>query len=78
MTYTYTIYDGDPNVSGPCEWPSHDGVEIEAATVADALDQAEAVALDQAKQNGCYAAGDRLWVCVDDDGDVSKRVIVVE
>lgn len=28
-TYTYSIYDSDPNVSGGTVWPTHEGAKIE-------------------------------------------------
>jgi len=37
MIYTYTIHDAHPGQSGPCSWPTHDGLELEADDMAEAL-----------------------------------------
>jgi len=39
-TYTYTIYDGDPLESGPCEWPSHTEIKLRATSPGNALRRA--------------------------------------
>lgn len=56
--FTYTIFDGNPNASGSCSWPSHTDVEIEADSADEVLEEA----LDEAGKVG--EAGDRFWVIV--------------
>lgn len=69
MSYTYTIFDGDPMTSGDCAWPDHQDVEVEAADADAALAQALETAESEGLACGEYASGDRLWVLVwDDDG----------
>jgi len=69
--YTTTIFDGDPAASGPCAWPDWD----QRLTVADSADEAASMALDlaceEARLGGQYARGDRLWVLVWDEDDIS-------
>jgi hypothetical protein len=66
-TYTYTVYDGDPATSGPCSWPSHDDIEIEAANDEDALaevrDIVEIAAAGLSIADG-YTVGQRLYATV--------------
>ena len=38
MTYTYTIFDADPSASSGTAWPTHQDIEIEAASDEDALE----------------------------------------
>lgn len=72
-TYTYTIYDADPRANSGVAWDTHEDVEIEASSDAEALDavrdiiEGEAVGLS--RDDG-YAAGDRLYALVWDADDV--------
>lgn len=64
--YTYTIFDGDPAVSGPCQWPSHEDVEV----TADDAEGVLAEARDEAEIHG--EPGDTLWILVrDQDGVIA-------
>lgn len=68
---TYTVYDGDPASSGPCAWPSHDGVEVEAGSVDALLAMVTPSVIAMAVRCGQYDAGDSLWIVVwDEDGIV--------
>ena len=60
---TYTIYDADPAVSGPCAWPDFEDIEIDA-NPCDALAKALRVAEHVGMRCGEYNAGDRLFVLV--------------
>ena len=67
--FTYSIFDSDPNVSGPSAWPDHDDVEVEADSAKDVLDEALEEARSVGGACGEYAPDDRLWVLVwDEDG----------
>lgn len=63
-TYTYTIYDADPNSCGGCEWPTHDGLEIEADDNGEAITEVraalESAALEARPEDG-YAIGQTLY-----------------
>lgn len=71
-TYTYTIFDGEPNSWSGTEWPTHTQIEIEAESAADACDDVESVmSVEAAGLNACdgYSAGDVLHAIVwDADG----------
>jgi len=65
--YTYTIFDDDPTVAGPCTWPTHEDVE---ATVT--LDDVSAEATDEAECDG--EPGETLYVIIwDADGIIPPR-----
>lgn len=77
-TYTYTIYDADPNMSGSCAWPQAVGIEIDADSDDEARDKVcsvleiEASGLSEADG---YSAGDRLWADVwDTDGTIIAQL----
>ncbi len=74
-TYAYTIYDGDPDQSGPCSWPDSEDVAIEAENAVRAADRALGRACTEARGLPSeYAPTDRLWVLVtDSDGVTHKR-----
>jgi hypothetical protein len=72
-TYTYTIFDADPQSSSGTAWPDHTDIELEAdddSTAADAVRDAmeiEAAGLS----SDDYAVGDTLHAIVwDADGVV--------
>jgi hypothetical protein len=70
-SYTYTIFDAPPSMSGGTAWPSHENVEVEADSPEEALE----VALSEAEIYGdtCdeYDDGYVLYVLVwDADGIV--------
>lgn len=72
MSYTYTIFDANPNSSSGTAWPSHSDVEIEADSdenaVAEVRDVMEIEAAGLSAANG-YVAGDCLHAIVwDEDG----------
>jgi hypothetical protein len=75
--YTYTIFDSDPAVGGPCAWPSHDGVDIEADSDSEALDDVR----DALEIEACglsapdYDVGDRLYATVWGDDGVTVGTI---
>lgn len=70
-TYTYTIFDGNPAVSGPCAWPSHDAIEVRATNPGNVLQRALRVARVEGGTSRAYHRGDRLWVEVwDEDGTI--------
>ena len=78
-TYTYTIFDGNPSSNGPCEWPSHTDIEIEAETHEEALDEALAEADIQGSTCGQYSTGDKLWILVwDSEGNQIDGSIVLD
>jgi hypothetical protein len=66
-TYTYTIYDSDPHTSGGTAWPSHEDIEIEAASDEEAINavrdvmSVEAAGLNQADG---YEVGQTLYALV--------------
>ena len=67
---TYTIFDGNPATSGPCAWPDHEDVEIDAASV----DKAEEAIREIMERNGGeYDDGDKLWAIIWDDDDTILR-----
>lgn len=69
--YTYTIFDADPSQSGPCAWPSHEDVEVEADSPEEALAEALSEAASTGDMWGEYEPGDVLHVLVwDADGQV--------
>lgn len=72
MTYTYSIFDADPNSSSGCVWPDYDHVEIEAdddeSAVELAVVAAESAAYECRRDDG-YSEGDLLYILVwDADG----------
>lgn len=68
-TYTYTIFDANPNQAGGGMWPSHTDVETEADDADEALEEALSQAEIHGDTCGEYATGDTLWVLVwDEDG----------
>lgn len=74
----YTIYDGDPDRCGPCAWPSHEDIDLDARDVLAALAEIEGIARQEARDCGQYEAGDRLWLQVwNDDGVVWGRTITL-
>lgn len=69
LVLTYTIFDGNPAQSGPCNWPSHTDIPIRAATLENAVARIEKQAVRTAQESGEYEDGDRLWFIVwDKDG----------
>ena len=72
-TYTYTIYDGDPTESGPCEWPSHTNIELRATCPRNALRRAFTTARRIGRACGEYSRGDRLWITVWDEAGIIVR-----
>lgn len=65
--YTYTIFDSDPAVAGPCAWPTHEDVEV-TGTLEDVITEAT----DEAECDG--EPGETLHVLVwDADGITPPR-----
>lgn len=66
-TYTYTIFDANPNSSSGTAWPSHEDLEIEADSDADVIDavrdvmSVEAAGLNEADG---YDVGQKLYAIV--------------
>jgi hypothetical protein len=77
MLYTYTIFDANPHASSGTAWPSHDDIELEADSDAEAVDavrdtmSTEAAGLSPADG---YEPGQRLFALVWSD----DRTIVGE
>lgn len=66
-TYTYTIFDADPNSSSGTQWPTHEDLEIEADSDDEAIQQvAELMEIEAAglSPDDDYAVGDRLHALV--------------
>lgn len=65
--YTYTIFDADPDASGPTAWPSHEDIEIEAESDADAKSQVleilETEAAGLSPVDG-YEVGQRIYALI--------------
>lgn len=73
-TYRYTIFDADPDQSGPCEWPGMTDVEIKAESAAVAAEIALMVACIEAQMLPTeYFATDRLWVLVTDEDHCTHK-----
>lgn len=72
--YTYTIFDADPQSSSGTAWPSHEDIEIEADSDADAIEEVESVMSVEAaglNPSDGYEAGQSLHALVwSDDGSV--------
>lgn len=70
--YTYTIFDGDPNLSSGTAWPSHQDIEIEAEGDDEALTYVlgkmamEATGLSVSDD---YEVGQRLYALVWDEDE---------
>lgn len=73
-TYTYTIFDSDPNASDGGPWPHRSDVELEADSDQEAIDAVLAVMSSEAESlypSDGYSAGDTLYALVwDSDGMV--------
>lgn len=71
-TYTYTIFDADPNSSSGCAWPDQTEVEIEARDDEEALDAAREALASAALECGPdeYDAGQKLHMIVWDEHGV--------
>lgn len=68
--YTYTIFDANPNSCGGTEWPSHDGVEIEADSDQEASEEVyDVMSAESGRCNPVdgYEVGDRLYSLVWDE-----------
>jgi hypothetical protein len=79
--YTYTIYDSHPAASGPCHWPDHENVEIEADDDAEALADVRTileVAACGLSADG-YEVGQRLYASVwdADENDLGLVTIIL-
>jgi hypothetical protein len=76
-TYTYTIFDADPNQSSGTAWDTHTNVEIEAEDDVDAIDQvndvleAEAAGLNASD----YDVGDVLYGMVWAPDGIALRTV---
>ena len=66
-TYTFTIFDADPQTSGSCAWDAHTDVEIEADDNEEAVEQArdelEIAACGLCRDDG-YNEGQRIYALV--------------
>jgi len=68
--YTYTFFDGNPASSGPCSWPSHEDVELEADDAKEAVRfvrdtlEGECAALAGSDD---YPEGTSVWAMVWDE-----------
>jgi hypothetical protein len=66
-TYTYTIFDSNPHSSSGAAWPSHEYIEIEAESDAEALDavrdvmRVEAAGLDASDYDVRQRLYARVW-----------------
>ncbi len=73
-TYTYTIFDADPQSSSGAQWPSHQDIEIEADCDADAVEEVESVMSVEAaglNPSDGYEAGNSIHAIVwSDDGTI--------
>jgi hypothetical protein len=80
-TYTYTIYDADPNASGNTAWPSHNDLEIEAASdeeaIGDVLDVLEVEAAGLNEADG-YAVGQRIYANIWDADGINLKTVSYE
>ena len=72
MTYTYTIFDADPSASSGAAWPTHQDIEIEAASDEDALEAVlDVISIESAglSADDGYEVGQSLYAIVwDADG----------
>jgi len=82
--YTYTIYDADPARSGPCEWPSHVDVAIEADDDSEArdavVDALEVAAAGLSEADG-YSVGQSIYAQIakpDGTADVASYALTAE
>lgn len=62
--FTYTIYDANPHMAGPCAWPHREDVEADADNLAEALAEALEVAEIEGEASGEYEPGHVLHVFV--------------
>jgi hypothetical protein len=65
--YTYTIFDANPNTSSGTAWPSHEDIEIEAESDAEALGAVRDVMSTEAaglNASDGYDVGQRLYALV--------------
>lgn len=73
-TYTYTVFDANPNSSSGTEWPSHSDIEIEADSDEEAIDDVrDVMSVEAAGLNAedGYSAGDVLHALVwSEDGTI--------
>lgn len=80
-TYTYTIFDADPAVSGPSAWPHQEGIRFEAENDKQAVETAR-----QALETACqaldsadgYDPGDQIHMLVWDADYVQIATLVEE
>lgn len=73
-TYTYTIFDANPNSSSGTEWPSHENIKIEADSDDEAIDEVRDVMSTEAAElntSDGYDVGDTLHAIIwDEDGTI--------
>lgn len=72
LRYTYTVFDGDPASSGPCEWPHMSEVAHEAESDEDAIEEIGWLVepwLHGLSRSDGYSEGDLIHVLIwDRDG----------
>ena len=76
-TYTYTIFDGNPNSGSGTSWPTHTDIEIEADSHEEALDEVRDIMSTEAaglSTDDDYEVGQTLYSIVWD----SDTIIVGE
>lgn len=77
-TYTYTIFDGDPNTSGPCSWPTHENIQTRGRSPESVARRVLEEARKEARACGEYGTGDALWVTIwqDDQVVLTQRTVL--
>lgn len=77
-TYTYTIFDADPGVSGPTQWSDHEDVEVEADSDSEAAAHVSAILETEAaglNPSDGYEVGQTIYALVwGDDGAVVRKL----
>lgn len=71
-TYTYSIFDADPNSTSGTVWPHHDREEIEADSDAEAIAEVESILAsecDGLSTRDGYEVGQTIYAYVWADGD---------
>lgn len=66
-TFTYTIFDADPNQSGGTEWPTHSNLELEADSDDEAIEAVRDVMSTEAaglNTSDGYDVGDKLHALI--------------
>lgn len=71
--FTYTIFDGNPAISGPCSWPTHERKTIVAESQQAALAAVLAIAKSEGEACGAYEPGFRVYVLVWDESGVNLQ-----